>query len=401
MYLTREILKAQECMRITLRTSGGRGEFEVAGTHGSVATSDLFDKHFLVEVVPGVRIATDLYLRLKDGKRRMRLPEGSAERDRHIHALMAAVLILPKPIRQLSETGFGKLQLVNERFAVADVEFDIVNMGVDIIVIRPTFLRLANCDHNETLDVIERMKIIFSLWNAVDLETSTTEFSYFIKAHRAAFFNGNAKEIISVVTKLRKVTDPDEDPLNQLIQVYGLKSSDTYNMGLEGSVTYFSDENSATLSESTQEAIKKWKRVADRGAAGEAFKKEVNQVYNYTCLFTGNHLPRVPPISSPGVDAAHILPWAAHNINSIQNGICLNKLCHWAFDEGILRMDFDAKAREYILSVPAIIKIKHPKIIELSPFLQLEGIIPKERLPENQNLWPSPDFISRFNDSFK
>lgn len=41
-------------MRIALRTSGGRGEYELAGKQGEIAASSLFDHPLLYELTPEI-----------------------------------------------------------------------------------------------------------------------------------------------------------------------------------------------------------------------------------------------------------------------------------------------------------------------------------------------------------
>src|SRR5207302_1937041 len=80
------------------------------------------------------------------------------------------------------------------------------------------------------------------------------------------------------------------------------------------------------------ERVKQWRQVANRGADARRFHTDVTDAYDARCLFSGQRLPRTSVTDSAGVDAAHILPWSTHDLNTVKNGICLNKQCHWAFD---------------------------------------------------------------------
>ena len=161
------------------------------------------------------------------------------------------------------------------------------------------------------------------------------------------------------------------------------------------------EDDNRSSDEIKSEIVKKWRLLAVRGADGEKFRRLVHEAYNSKCIFTGLYLPSTTLNSLPGVDAAHILPWSIHNINKVQNGICLNKLCHWAFDSGILRMEFDLKSNQYIVNVPKnFIDLHNKNKIDLSYFLNIQGVIPIENLPTNQNLWPNPEFINRFNETW-
>lgn len=78
----------------------------------------------------------------------------------------------------------------------------------------------------------------------------------------------------------------------------------------------------------------------------------VREAYDYRCLFSGERFPKLKIFDSAGVDGAHILPWSTHGLNSVKNGICLCKQCHWGFDNGLLRLDFDSHSNNYLLSIP-------------------------------------------------
>ena len=383
-------------MRIALRTSGGRGEYELAGSHAGINTAGLFDKQLVVELTPGTAIHTNNFLRNTQGKRRIRLYDKKI--DKHIYILLASILLLPKPKRQLSETGDGHVQLVDDKYSITDIEFDIAHVNANEVVIRPTYVKLSNSESSKTLDIAQRMKYVLNLWEKVEEDNNNDLFTVSIKAHYSAYINQNPSEIIFIADIIRKNIDADEDPLRQLLRIYHLNDISTLDMAINSGVSFeFPDDNNTPIIQSTNEIIRKWRQIADRGASGQKFKQLVSQAYDYTCLFTGYHLPKTAITSSPGVDAAHILPWATYGINHVQNGVCLNKLCHWAFDTGIISLDFDSQQKEYIISIPILIKQQIAPSFTLSPFLKLEGAIPKNRLPENQNFWPNPDFIKELN----
>jgi hypothetical protein len=381
-------------MRIALRTSGGRGEYELAGAHDKFVTSSLYDKQIILEVTPEITIPTGNYVRDTQGKRRIRL--GDTKTDTHIYTLLAAILLLPKPKRQLSETGDGHVQIIDDHYSVLDTQFDIVQVDAHNLYIRPTYLNLANTTDSKMLDVTVRSKYVFNLWEKVNTDTSGNIATPLLQAHQAAFEHGDAHGLVASAKAIRATIDSDEDPLRQLVRKYHISSDTSIVLGIEtGSIITFPDVNPATIVQSAQEAERKWRRMADRGPGGNAFRRAVKEAYNHTCLFTGLHLPITPHTGSSGVDAAHILPWAAHGINDVQNGMCLNKLCHWAFDAGILRLDFDTATNQYLISVPSYIK-QHGGLT-LKPFTDLEGVIPTHFLPVNTTLWPHPDYIRRLN----
>jgi predicted restriction endonuclease len=142
--------------------------------------------------------------------------------------------------------------------------------------------------------------------------------------------------------------------------------------------------------------IREWKKwAAHRGTASATFRRNVRDAYNSTCLVCGKHFPPTSHNRIPGVDAAHILPWSDYDLDRVDNGLCLCKLCHWAFDEAIIlighdgsgyRVDVSPSAREIILQA-------RPDF-SLGVFEALAGPIPPERLPQARSDWPRPQFLT-------
>jgi hypothetical protein len=160
------------------------------------------------------------------------------------------------------------------------------------------------------------------------------------------------------------------------------------------------EENLEELKEAARNRIKVWRQVALRGAAGTKFSNEVRQAYNHTCLFTGMRLPNIPATGSSGVDAAHILPWAEYGLNAISNGICLSKLCHWAFDAGILQLNFDAPTSSYgiTLSAPAL-AAESAGFLKLNGLKNIQGAVSTSLLPKDSANWPNPSFLKAYNEA--
>jgi hypothetical protein len=381
-------------MRLALRSSGGRGEYELAGTHSLFPSNGLFDKEIIIELSPGVRISTKNFVTRQGGKRRVRLADEST--DYHIYQILAALLLLPKPIRAKGETGDGHVQIIDDHFSFADIWFDFVRVTDSELVIRPTSVKLANNESSRTLDVAQRMNLVVGLWNRAEDEPDSAAKTR-VMAHLASYHSGGPASLIQTTALIRHNLTQEEDPLRNLYRVHQLSDGSTTDMGI--TTTPFvepPERDTRSIIQSAQEIARVWRHLKYRGAEGERFRRAVTREYGFTCLFSGNCLPSTPLTGTPGVDAAHILPWATHNINDVQNGICLDKLCHWAFDAGVLRLDFDAGTNDYLLSVPAAIK-RQPSLMDLTPFLALEGPIPQNRLPYDRNKWPNPAFINQYN----
>jgi hypothetical protein len=138
---------------------------------------------------------------------------------------------------------------------------------------------------------------------------------------------------------------------------------------------------------------------AVRGSAGQKFRNDVRNVYDFRCIFSGDRLPKTEATESAGVDAAHILPWSTHNINSVANGICLNKLCHWALDAGAMKLSFDQTCSAYVVEIPDNVRTAATKAsFDLGYFDKLCAKIPVSRLPKNKAYWPHPKYLDELNN---
>jgi putative restriction endonuclease len=84
------------------------------------------------------------------------------------------------------------------------------------------------------------------------------------------------------------------------------------------------------------------------------------------------------------VDAAHIIPWSRSKNDDIRNGMALCKLCHWAFDEGMMGVsdDYNVITSRQIAANPNV-----PGFL-----LTLNGrvIIP----PPDRDLWPAQQYLA-------
>lgn len=381
-------------MRIALRTSGGRGEYELAGSHGSVSVADTIDCRILVQMLPGREINTNNWVRRLQGKPRIRLANQGV--DKHIYLTISDILLMPRPKRELSKTSTGKLQLTEYNYSISSIQFDIVRKQDDYVLIQPTDLILENVDGDlARIDVFERLRIILDMWWKASSQSDPL--SALILSHRDAFYAGDIPSIRATVEEIRGVFGID-DPLREILRRYSLLDEYTYWMGVHRNDVELSmiEDDSKEPSESVLERVKKWRLQASRGSRGAIFSREVKKAYNNQCLFTGYYLPQSSFCSTAGVDSAHILPWAEYDINSISNGLCLNKLCHWAFDSGILLLTFSDSRYELSISGPAK-KAEKDGLISLEAFSPFVGTIPESRFPSDVRLWPSQKYLEEYN----
>ena len=160
----------------------------------------------------------------------------------------------------------------------------------------------------------------------------------------------------------------------------------------------FAEEVHIDAAEARIERVRQWRLAAVRGASAGAFRTSVREAYDSRCLFSGQRLPRIEATSTAGVDAAHILPWSRYDLDATKNGLCLNKQCHWAFDEGLFRLSFDNAVNAYVLSIPKSVQLaaKAAKF-DLASFEAVVGPIPQNRLPAHKAQWPSKQYLEELN----
>lgn len=389
-------------MRIALRTSGGRGEYEVAGSHESIHIHNVFDHQIVLELLPGVRVFTNNFVRHSQGKPRIRLLDQYS--DSHVYLILAAMLLLPKPKREIGATPGGKLQIYKDNFSVMFIPFDVVELTATELVVSPTQMVLSNSTSDSVrLEVIERLRIVMACWEAASKQSSALASA--IIQHRNAFHSGNVKAIVSAAESIRLVNIEPDDPLRYLTKDLNLPNLDELIwLGVHATETEeamaLGEENFEKLKEAARNRIKVWQQVASRGAAGARFSTEVRQAYNHTCLFTGMRLPKTPVTGSSGVDAAHILPWAEYDLNSISNGLCLSKLCHWAFDAGILLLSYDTPTSRYGIAVSAgALEAESVGLLKLDGLKDLQGVVSTSLLPKDSSNWPNPSFLKVYNEA--
>lgn len=389
-------------MRIALRTSGGRGEYEAAGSHESIRVHDVFDREIVLEILPGFRFPTNNHVRHTQGKPRIRLLDSHS--DSHIYLILAAILLLPKPKREIGATPGGKLQIYKDNFSVMSIPFDVVELTTTEIVVSPTQVVLSNSTFDSVrLDVIERLRIVMACWEAASKQSSALAKA--ITQHKNAFNTHNVKAVISAAESIRLTTIEPDDPLRHITKDLNLPNLDELMwLGVHATDTdealALGEDNLEELKEAARNRLKVWRQAAMRGAAGAKFSLQVREAYDHTCMFTGMRLPKTPMTGSSGVDAAHILPWAEYDLNSVSNGLCLSKLCHWAFDAGILQLTFDYPSSRYQLQVsPAALSAESAGLLKLNGLKDLQGVVSTSLLPKDSANWPKPSFLTVYNDA--
>jgi putative restriction endonuclease len=117
-------------------------------------------------------------------------------------------------------------------------------------------------------------------------------------------------------------------------------------------------------------------------ARDQGFLRIVVTTYDHRCALCGVRI--VTPEGHTVVDAAHIIPWSKSRIDDIRNGMALCKLCHWAFDEGMMGVsdDFNVITSRQIAV--------NPNVPGFLLTLSGRGIIG----PPDRDLWPARQYLA-------
>jgi hypothetical protein len=389
-------------MRIALRTGAGRGVYELAGRQGNLNASDLFDREIFYELTPSIIIPGRAIASRRSGKPRILLDE--RERTTHFYRLLAAVLLLPKPKRQFKMTHGSEL-LKFEAYSMTAIKVDVSDITRSKVVLRPTDLLLENADSLQTkVEFTQRMSRIARLWERASGEK--TPLAQLINDLKRAILiaDPDYKAIEDCAQKISDAVKTDGDPLPIVEQLLGISDAQNEPVPRVNTPQFthqadFGVEDDTSPVEARFERIKQWRQLAVRGAAGQRFRNDVTGSYDFRCLFSGQRLPKTAATESAGVDAAHILPWSTHNINSVANGLCLNKLCHWAFDAGVVKLSFDRSCGAYLIEIPKEVRrAARMANFDLIYFETIVGQIPEARLPKTRKLWPSPNYLVKLNE---
>lgn len=170
-------------MRIARRTSGGRGEYEVAGEVDALRPRDFLGKHATL-ALPGVSVRTGLLMSDQGGKPRLKMDGGEMQ----IQRQLAALLLMPKPIRADDAMGSGAPILRHDGYAIESVEVSSAETDAAEFVLTPSAIELRNATEGATVDANTRYRRVRALWsNAARFPPSVRDA---LTAHRAAVVAG-------------------------------------------------------------------------------------------------------------------------------------------------------------------------------------------------------------------
>lgn len=137
--------------------------------------------------------------------------------------------------------------------------------------------------------------------------------------------------------------------------------------------------------EDVPESVAKSRIFTTRTARNNKFRESVREAYGRTCAVCGSH--RETKGGSPEVEAAHIRPASDGGPDSVQNGLALCRLHHWAFEHGWITV-----TDEYKVSVRNWESV--PGYDEFSQY-DGESIL----LPDDETKYPSSTYLQYHHES--
>jgi hypothetical protein len=387
-------------MRISRRTSGGRGEYEISGTLQGRRAADLEGCLLSLDFPNGLLIHTRIRVVKQGGKLRLRLDGANI----HIQRQVAATFMMPDPARETRVLGAGEPVLQEGAYAIEHIEVDkMVLAAPGSAVLTVSKITCVNQSHlGEEIDLRNRAALLQEVWNkrrefTDDIASKIGEHETLI---RGGHINSPAEALVGQIQ--RTVSERSAD----IGIVYSARGDVLPKLG--EALNYQVPQPLLSIESVDPEDIelkkrtaKEWKRWANaRGPASARFKQDVRRAYQATCVICGAHYPPTP-YNSAGVDAAHILPWSDYELDEIFNGLCLCKIHHWAFDEAVICINHTNG--KYVSEIPEeaedAIRASDP-LFSLDALRRDLGIIPAERLPKDRRLWPRPELLAKLSEIY-
>jgi putative restriction endonuclease len=124
-------------------------------------------------------------------------------------------------------------------------------------------------------------------------------------------------------------------------------------------------------------------------ARDQGFRRIIVATYDHRCALCGVRI--VTPEGHTVVDAAHIIPWRKSKNDDIRNGMALCKLCHWAFDEGMMGVseNYDVITSRQIATNPNV-----PGFLLTLTGRSIIG-------PPERDLWPAQQYLAEHRREFR
>lgn len=388
-------------MKIQKRSSSGRGEYELAGSVDGYSTRMLIGKHLIIDTNSELgRIPTNVALKIQGAKPRLRRISNTGIQ---IQRQLEALLLMPKSIREEKLLLGGQPVIIAERYILSSVEIKSVAVEGDEALLRLGGIDCINDSVSQEIDFQKRIFQLIHLYQRAD--DLPPRVAQALRAHRASVQAGGVvsniterlvQDVIRATEEAAKDSDAvliqGEDPVPLLLDL--LRSQPMVE-------TPPIDEIDPADIDIRRRVADRWRLQKDRGPASTQFRRGVRQAYNSSCLFCGLRLPTSDGVRIAGVDAAHIIPWSQYDADVVGNGLCLCKLHHWAFDQYLLALKFEA-GTGYEIVVTDLAREEFANSPEvLRSFEAVAGPVPLSRLPANRSEWPIPKLLSQLYEDVR
>lgn len=392
-------------MRISRRPSGGRGEYELHGTLLDGTRARNLEGYFITLEFPnGLVIHTRVRMLIQGGKPRLRRLD-RAKRYLQVQKQLAAMFIMPDPAREMDALGAGEPVMQEGAYAIEHIDVDdVIRVSNDTIVLRVSRVTYVNQSHlGEEMDLRERGMLLESVWKR--RKEFPDDIAALLEEHermvRSEYVDAETQ---AVVARLQRIVSERSDDLGIVYSYRGdvlPKLGEALQYQVPKPLVEIADVDPEDIL-LKKRTMKEWKRWANaRGPASARFKQDVRRAYRASCIICGGHYPPTPYNSTPGVDAAHILPWRDTDLDEVFNGLCLCKIHHWAFDEALIRIRYDNG--RYISEMPEVVQTEIPAYdpaFSLDKLQEGLGVIPLGRFPSDSQQWPHPDLLEMLAEAF-
>jgi len=203
-------------MKIVRRSSGGRGEYELSNRDAvsGLVPNDVVDREVRLHLAGGLTLRTGTEVRHSDGKHRFRLLDTveSTGGRMHIHRQVAALLLLPEPVREDDDLGTG-VPVLAAKYVLDTVEVTCAGLETAYVDLRAATVQIRNADTTIAIEFDSRLRRVRALW------ANTRRFSPAIKGalerHRDAVLSGralgeDASNAVSDLIAATGLSDPAE-----------------------------------------------------------------------------------------------------------------------------------------------------------------------------------------------
>lgn len=372
--------------------SGGRGEYELSGESGGYDAASFDGFGFILETPFGPK-ETDLILSHQGAKRRTRRTTNDND-SMQIGRQAAALLLLPEGTRDERATSKALPIILTKRY-ILDLRVELATVGAGMALLTPVEAvarsgsetdesRVVRIPVRERFDLIERVLAARDrLPEAVRVELDSIAA---ILQQTNTIKRPLEQAVNSLQLSLERVSPeylPGSDPVPAIANLLGWAAAPEIPTPPETP----SDDPVVRL---RTENILRARRA--RGYSASVFRKNVQRAYKFRCLFCGSKWPPPQKGLSPGVDAAHILPWGEFDLDHVTNGVILCKQHHWAFDNHLLVLSY-ANNKYYVA-----IQLEDTVGYADDPTIKTElervcGPVPLDHLPAKVAERPDPTFI--------